>query len=640
MKQTEKYLIDKVDSLVSRFNFEDSAVLINIPQVPMEYIEKEVALKRGYFAFHPHSLLYLAACFREANIKRSIIDLNYEVLLAVQNDVEDLNAFWKDCLKREIDKHKEPILCVSFMFEATKPTFIAVCQFLREEYPELCIWTGGVNATADPQQILDDNLADIVWANEGEQNISSFYNYIRGDTERPPCNMFFMDENHEIIETQSQNGGPVDKDIIDEYTLIDTKNYYKAGSISNFSRMVGLDTPFAAVLAKRGCRAKCSFCGVRNFNGKGVRLREVDSVIGEMLHLKETYGITHFDWLDDDLLMGKSQTMLLLNEITDKVKGINWAANNGLIPGVIDAEMYEAFRASGCVGFKVGLESGNPEMLKRIHKPTNLKRFVQFSKLAQDYLDIWVSVNFIVGLPEERFEQMIDSLELAVLSNLHWHNFYIYQHIKNTEFYISFGGMGDDYISKEHGKENSHPLEKAHSENFVNPVRQGGFAEHSGVPTGWDIFNIEPGCIPTRKWINEIWFAFNSVANFILNSGIKSDSEIFILNMIHWLEVLGDAYPTDASMQALKYFLQEKVAFKSANIREAQRSKTLMLFENDYWSRRDKVFNFSTFLDKEVPELPVFLQYLHGIQDSGLSSDWKPYTERKLIDSGLNEYRA
>jgi len=110
--------------------------------------------------------------------------------------------------------------------------------------------------------------------------------------------------------------------------------------------------------------------------------------------------------------------------------------------------------------------------------------------------------------------------------------------------------------------------------------------------------------------------------------------------MIHWLEVLGDAYPTDASMQALKYFLQEKVAFKSANIREAQRSKTLMLFENDYWSRRDKVFNFSKFLDKEVPELPVFLQYLHGIQDSGLSSDWKPYTERKLIDSGLNEYRA
>ena len=50
---------------------------------------------------------------------------------------------------------------------------------------------------------------------------------------------------------------------------------------------------FATVLSNRGCRAKCTFCSVRNFNGRGVRRREVSSVIDELLMLREVYGVEH-----------------------------------------------------------------------------------------------------------------------------------------------------------------------------------------------------------------------------------------------------------------------------------------------------------------------------------------------------------
>ena len=59
---------------------------------------------------------------------------------------------------------------------------------------------------------------------------------------------------------------------------------------------------FATVLSNRGCRAQCTFCSVRNFNGVSVRQRSVESVLDELELLKDRYGIGHFVWLDDDLL--------------------------------------------------------------------------------------------------------------------------------------------------------------------------------------------------------------------------------------------------------------------------------------------------------------------------------------------------
>ncbi len=199
-------------------------------------------------------------------------------------------------------------------------------------------------------------------------------------------------------------------------------------------------------------------------------------------------------------------------------------------------------------------------MLKRIHKPTNVDQFLKFARLAKDYPEIFVSINFILGMPEERFEQMRDSLDLAVRSRCHWHNFYIYQHLKNTEFYIAYGGMGDDYVSKDHGRENTGPLFKTQTEGTseerglnLNPVRGGKFMDYQAgdAPTGYDVFEIEPTLVPPRAWVREVWFTFNTVANFLLNPAVTSESEVQVRDMIRWLDVLGRAYPQDASMACL-----------------------------------------------------------------------------------------
>ena len=386
--------------------------------------------------------------------------------------------------------------------------------------------------TADPERLLNEGLADLVFSHEGERTIESLYNYLRGQRNELPVNLSFLDVEGNLLQTSMETAGEVDLDIKDEYTKIQIGDYHKFGSLSNFSRMEGVDVPFAPVLSRRGCRARCSFCGVRNFNGANVRVRDVDGVVAEMEHLHKAHGINHFDWLDDDLLFDRGAALELFGKMSERLPDITWEANNGLIAAAITPEIMDAMQDSGCMGFKIGLESGNATVLRQIHKPTNLSKFYTFAELSHKYPKMFVAVNFILGFPDELFEQQMDSFKAALKAKLDWNNFYMYQHIKNTELYKTYGGLGEEYKGSEHGKDNQEP--------YINPVRAGAFKNYQfdgGLVYGYDVIEISNATVPYRDQLKEIWFTFNYVANFLRMPALITESEVRLKTNIRWLYV-------------------------------------------------------------------------------------------------------
>ena len=65
---------------IAGFELESGAILIQVPQVPLELIEPEVAKSRGYFAYPPHALFYLSATFRGLGLETRLLDLNFVFL--------------------------------------------------------------------------------------------------------------------------------------------------------------------------------------------------------------------------------------------------------------------------------------------------------------------------------------------------------------------------------------------------------------------------------------------------------------------------------------------------------------------------------------------------------------------------------
>jgi len=463
---------------------------------------------------------------------------------------------------------------------------------------------GGVAASADPERILQECMADLVVSNEGEVPLHQLYAYLRGETRSIPTNLAFLDERQVLSETPRTTGGDVNLDIRDQYDKLGVERYNQVGSLNNFSRMRGLDVPFATVISRRGCRAHCTFCSVRNFNGRSVRVRDSVDVVDEMEFLWNEYGIRHFEWLDDDLLYDRDEALRLFKEIARRLPDATWCANNGLIAAAITSELLGGMVESKCLGFTVGLETGNAEMLRKVRKPASLERFARFAHLSKDYPQIFYIVNLILGLPEERFGQMLDTLAVTMKAKLDWNNFFNFQPLKNTDAFIAYGGMDDGAGAEE--------LRRRGTTVNYSPARAGeirAIQEIDGILTGFDVFDLDPSLVPNKEQMKEVWFTFNSLANFQRLPALTTGSAIRLRNTVQWLKALQTAYAENPSITALLYFLSWRLDEESAESIEAIRELAQRKFSQmEYWQHRDTEFHFSAMLDREIPPIDARAQ--------------------------------
>ena len=149
-------------------------------------------------------------------------------------------------------------------------------------------------------------------------------------------------------------------------------------------------------------------------------------------------GIRHIDWLDDDLLYDEKYNISLFKEISVRFPDLIWTASNGLIGTAISESMMEWMSKSGLIAFKIGVESGNSQVIKDIRKPTTLWRLLQKSSLIKKYQHIFFSANFIVGFPGETFSQMYDSFTFARKLECDWSSFYVCQPLKGLTYTVVF----------------------------------------------------------------------------------------------------------------------------------------------------------------------------------------------------------
>ncbi|MBW2619612.1 MAG: hypothetical protein JRC92_12125 [Deltaproteobacteria bacterium] len=183
---------------------------------------------------------------------------------------------------------------------------------------------------------------------------------------------------------------------------------------------------------------------------------------------------------------------------------------------------------------------------------------------------------------------------MALAAKLDWNNFYLYQPIKKTDLYLAAGGLGADQEDLSQGPN-------------LNPVRGGAFRDYAPgreVLSGYDVIELEPDLIPTRERLKEIWFTFNHLANFIRLPALLTGSEARLMNAVRWLEVLSAAYPADAAMSSLLYYLNQRLGRRTFRELEELRQAARRRFrESAYWRMRDRQFSFSAFLEGAVPEL-------------------------------------
>ncbi|MBF0295268.1 MAG: B12-binding domain-containing radical SAM protein [Magnetococcales bacterium] len=557
-------------------------LLIQVLQILLPSFNREVALRQGYYIFPPTGLQYLVAATQDMDLEFRILDMNYELLKRVHETPEFDPNDWLDILTATLESYDPGIVGVSCMFDLGIDAMLRILEHLRRENRRIVL-TGGVIATYEAQTLLDRNLCHFVVKGEGENKFRLIMERLTGahPTTPPVTGIHFL-RNGEIVES----AGATDRvtrigNLIPTYALVPIERYHRYGSLNPFSRMASGNHPFATIQLNRGCRAACTFCSVRDFMGHGVRGRDHASLLEEMTHLIEHKGVRHFEWLDDDLLHDAEGFKELLREFIRRQWPITWSANNGLIAGSVDATLLELMRASGCVGFKIGVESGNAAMLRKVRKPASLGIFRRMAGLVRQTPEIFVGANFLFGVPGETFGQMMDSFRFNLELDLDWAAMTVCQKIRGASAFEEIGDFFEEQMASG-GKGISNFIPSRESRDGSMPVA-------ANVLRNLDIFRIPPATVPDDIQVKEIWLTFNLVANFICNKNLKPGGKV--AKFIHWVEMARVAYPGNPYM-CLFLALAHRIAGGDAQALGYHRMSRERL-TTPYWQERFEAFGLT-----------------------------------------------
>jgi radical SAM superfamily enzyme YgiQ (UPF0313 family) len=559
--------------LTEKINLNNKMLLVKGPQLNLNSFEREVAKNRCYYAYPFTGGQYLKATLKNKGLDIDLLDANFEFLKRTIND-ESFNPLeWTIILDEYFQKNNPSIVGISNLFDVDSSGFIQISNYLKEKRKDKqIVIAGGQKATYSGVGLLKEEVVNFCLQRESEEKIGYLFDILSdGETSKESTEGILFKHKGKIFTTEGQRRfADLKGNLIDEYEDIPIEEYNKVGTLSPFSRMAGKDKSFATVILNRGCHGGCTFCDVTDIAGNKVRSRDVTELLEEISFLYNERGVRHFEFLDDDFTFNKRLVLNLFNQLIKKnMNGISWASTNGMISSTLNYELLEKFKETGCTGFKIGVESGNREILKRIHKPGNLKNFRRFSRLAQQFPEMFISDNYIIGfpqsndLPPENFSQMMDSFRFSNEMNLDWSYFSIYQ--QNSSFSDEKKEWADVY------------------EDFV-PIKEvfrGHLQTEDVTHKGLDIFKINPDTIPSREQLKEIWLGFNIYRNYILNKNLTSIGNP--QKFIKWTKAIQERYPTNPEMG---FFLS--LAYNLEGDKKEAERQNILVNENldEYWKKR------------------------------------------------------
>ncbi|MGD9210655.1 MAG: radical SAM protein [Desulfobacteraceae bacterium] len=340
----------------------------------------------------PLGLCYVAAACEAAGAQVILIDYIVEKYTPEKLAVA-LNAF---------QPHVVGITSVTMNFYQA----IKIIQDVKHMHPEIITMMGGPHVTFDIENTLKRySELDLIVYGESEATLleliprlsAPYHNWenIRGIAFR---------RGYDVMVTPKR---PL-IDHIDELCL-------PSRHLLPMSRYQALGFP-VTIITSRGCPNRCIFCLGRRMVGHKARFRDPKLVVDEIEDILD-YGITRINIADDLFTANKRRVKALCDEIIRRRVNFGWSAFARV--NTVDLEMLTNMKSAGCDTISYGIESGNPEILKRVKKGITLnqtKNAVMWSKQA----GLRTHASFMVGLPGESRETLNRTQHFAESLNIEY----------------------------------------------------------------------------------------------------------------------------------------------------------------------------------------------------------------------------
>jgi radical SAM superfamily enzyme YgiQ (UPF0313 family) len=332
---------------------------------------------------------------------------------------------------------------------------LALANALKNHIPTITVCFVGSHTSALPMEVLAHDCVDIVLLNEGvyalhnllKSNLAEDLSFIKGigykktgpaklkiPTLNPPQHVVPQDRMDDDLPGYAWDLLPYREKPLDLYRA----HFWHA----EFDH--GKRTPFAAIYTSLGCNFGCDFCminilnrvdngdGINSSHSRGMRFWSPAWVSREMRKLAQL-GVRTLRISDEMFFLNRRYYTPILQDVIDQEFGFNmWTYSR---VDTVRNDALNLFKRAGVNWLALGIEAGNQlvrqEVSKGSFQEVNIR---EVCKTISD-ADINIISNYIFGFPDDNFQTMQETLNLALELNTEMANIYPCQALPGSPMY-------------------------------------------------------------------------------------------------------------------------------------------------------------------------------------------------------------
>ena len=345
--------------------------------------------------------------------RRESLGIGYLAAVARANrlaDVTTIDALLCGLTKSEVvsmvHNSNPDIVGISIPFQKGIPVGMDLAVTLKEILPNVFIVFGGLPISVVGRKVLQAcGSIDAAVAGEGEIPFQDLLRSFGDDKALSKVPGLIWRNNGQIVENPT---APLIKDL----------DSLPFPARDHLSAAIRKGMRVASISSSRGCYNHCSFCSISTFYGlsKGPkwRARSAESVVEELAYVNREFGVTDFDFVDDNFMgpgrFGRQRALAIAEAILKKNLRITFTIACRATD--VDVEVLRLLKRAGLRRVFLGVESGNQAVLDRFKKNVIVEQNRRAVEVIKE-LGLLLEVGFIAFEPDSSLEEVTDSyLEL------------------------------------------------------------------------------------------------------------------------------------------------------------------------------------------------------------------------------------
>ena len=191
------------------------------------------------------------------------------------------------------------------------------------------------------------------------------------------------------------------------------------------------------ILATRGCPYSCfRYCVYPLQQGRAVRQRSPDNILGEILYWYKNFGVKLFIFRDPVFSINKKHTIEVCNKIIESKIKIKIVIETHL--RLLSDDLILKLKSAGLIYVKVGIENADTNILSQEERFT-VKTDAQLEvieKLKSN--NIKVSAMYILGYPSDDEKSINNTINYSIKLNTDYAQFSIWTPYPGTPAYKDY----------------------------------------------------------------------------------------------------------------------------------------------------------------------------------------------------------